>query len=977
MGLREGVIGLWFERMEREVIRVRGARQHNLQDVNVDLPRGQLVVLTGVSGSGKSSLAFDTLYAEGQRRYVQSLSAYARQFLDKLEKPDVDFIEGLSPAVAIEQAHSTPNPRSTIATVTEIYDYLRVLYSVAGRPHDPETGEALVRDTPAEIGEKILAEPEGTRIVVLASVAKSEEGDLRGLMEKLRRQGYVRVRLDGEILELSEELRPERGVPHDLEVVVDRLVVREGVQARLMEAIEAALKWNEHEIAFALSARGQEERLRVFTTAYANPRTGFLMEKLTPQHFSFNTHVGACPRCEGVGTVPRADPELLVPDPTKSIKDGAIKSWWARQPKLKAVQMSSIEALARHFDVDLSVPYERLPEPFRRALMRGTQEAVATGWKTGSHKRSLAKPFEGLQDQVERMHESAQSEALRSRLSRLMNRETCPECQGRRLRPEALAVRLESTGPLGSLAIHEFAALQIDQALEWLEALLVEAGQETYVGELQREILNRVRFLHDVGLGYLTLDRESGTLSGGEMQRIRLATQIGAGLAGVLYVLDEPSIGLHPADNERLIGTLKRLRDLGNTVLVVEHDEDTIRSADHIVELGPGAGPLGGKVTAQGTPGELTESDGSLTGSYLSGRSRIPLPKRRVAPRGATELALEDAVETGWLTIHEASENNLQNVTASFPLGCFVCVTGASGSGKSTLVDDILMRALKRHFYRAKEPPGKHDRITGLNGIDKVIVIDQSPIGRSPRSNPATYTGAFGAIRELFAQLPMARVRGYDAGRFSFNVAGGRCEKCAGDGVLKIDMHFLADVYVTCSQCQGRRYNSETLEVTYKGRSIAEVLEMTIAAAARFFAHHPSIEPRLRALEEVGLGYLKLGQPGNTLSGGEAQRVKIAAELSKKATSRTLYVLDEPTTGLHLADIATLLKVLLRLRDAGNTLIVIEHHLDVIKCADWVLDLGPGGGRLGGQIVAEGTPEEVAECAQSSTGGFLRRLLSR
>ena len=963
--------------MEGEMIRVRGARQHNLQNIDVDLPRGRLVVLTGVSGSGKSSLAFDTLYAEGQRRYVQSLSAYARQFLDRLEKPDVDFIEGLSPAVAIEQAHSTPNPRSTIATVTEIHDYLRVLYAVAGRPHDPETGEALVRDTPEEIGEKILAEPEGTRVVVLAPVAKAEEADLRGLLEKLRRQGYVRVRLDGELVELTEELKPERGVPHDVELVVDRLVIKEGVRARLMEAVEAALKWNEHEVVFSLSTREGAERLRTFTTAYANPRTGYLLEKLTPQHFSFNTHVGACPNCEGVGAIPRADADLLIPDPEKSIVDGAIKTWWARQPKLKAMQMTAIEALARHFEADLSLPYRRLPEGFRTALMRGTEEPIATGWKKGENKRSLAKPFEGLLDQVERMHESAQSDSLRSKLSRLMNPQTCPVCEGKRLRPEALAVQLESTHERGGLGLHEFSSLQIDEAMDWMMSLVVGLEREAYVGELRKEILNRIRFLHEVGLGYLTLNRESGTLSGGEMQRIRLATQIGAGLAGVLYVLDEPSIGLHSTDNERLIATLKRLRDLGNTVLVVEHDEATIRNADHVVELGPGAGPFGGRITAQGTPDEVGAAEGSVTGAYLSGRSRIALPRLRVPPKGASELALEDDVDTGWLTIHGARENNLRNVKAAFPLGCFVCVTGASGSGKSTLVDEILMRALQRHFYRAKDTPGAHDRITGLNGIDKVIVIDQSPIGRSPRSNPATYTGAFGAIRELFAKLPLSRVRGYDLGRFSFNVAGGRCEKCSGDGVLKIDMHFLADVYVTCSQCQGRRYNSETLEVTYKGRSIAEVLDMTIAAAARFFEHHPAIEPRLRALEETGLSYLKLGQPGNTLSGGEAQRVKLAAELSKKATSRTLYVLDEPTTGLHMADIDALMKVLLRLRDAGNTLIVIEHHLDVIKCADWILDLGPGGGHLGGEIVAEGPPEVVAGCEASATGRFLREVLGR
>ena len=940
--------------------------------------------MTGVSGSGKSSLAFDTLYAEGQRRYVQSLSAYARQFLDQMEKPDVDFIEGLSPAVAIEQAHSTPNPRSTIATVTEIYDYLRVLWAVAGVPHDPVTGERLTRTTPEEMGRRILGLPEGTRVVVLAPVVEGEAGDLKGLFEKLRRQGFVRVRVDGEMRELEEDWRPSPRESHVVEVVVDRLVVREGMRARLMESIETALRWNEREIRFWVSGGGREEEVLSFTTAYANARTGYLLEKLTPQHFSFNTHAGACPQCEGVGTVMAADPALLVPDPLKSLAAGAVKTWWSRVPKMKALHEAGVAALARHFAVSMEAPFKELPEVFKQALLYGTEgKAISTGWKTAENRRSVAKPYEGLVREAERLYADAESEALKGQVARFMNPRECPACGGRRLRPEALAVRLNSAFGLASgadrsvdgateagLSIHDFCGLSIEQALGWMQGLVLTDFERGYVSELLKEVVKRLEFLEQVGLGYLALSRESGTLSGGEMQRIRLATQIGAGLAGVLYVLDEPSIGLHPVDTERLIGTLKRLRDLGNSVLVVEHDEGIMRAADWLVELGPGAGAHGGKIVMEGSPGEVAAAEGSLTGAYLSGRLRVSVARERRVPQGQPSLLEAEGTE-GWLTVHGARENNLRGITVGFPLGCFTCVTGPSGSGKSTLVDDILMRALMRHFYGAKAEPGRHEGVTGLGGIDKVIVIDQSPIGRSPRSNPATFTGVFTPIRELYAQLPMARVRGYEAGRFSFNTPGGRCEKCQGDGQLKIDMHFLADVYVTCDQCGGKRYNSETLEVTYKGRSIAEVLEMTVAEAARFFEKHPVIGPKLRALEETGLSYVKLGQPGNTLSGGEAQRVKLAAELGKRATGRTLYVLDEPTTGLHFADIQKLMEVLMRLRDGGNTLIVIEHNVDVIRCADWVIDLGPGGGVNGGQVVAVGTPEQLKKEAASLTGRFL------
>ncbi|MEZ5386150.1 MAG: excinuclease ABC subunit UvrA [Prosthecobacter sp.] len=954
--------------MAEDVIRVRGARQHNLQNIDVDIPRHQFVVLTGVSGSGKSSLAFDTLFAEGQRRYVQSLSAYARQFLDQMQKPEVDFIEGLSPAVAIEQVHSNPNPRSTIATVTEIYDYLRVLYAVAGQPHDPKTGEKLIRSTPPEIADKVLALGEGTRVVVLSPQAPANGTAVRALFEKLKRQGFVRVRLNGEIVEIEDSLKPAASSQHRVEIVIDRLVVRTDSRQRLMEAIESSLHWNEREVQFLVNLDGSEEILS-YTTEFANPRTGYVIERLTPQHFSFNTHLGACPACEGTGTTLTPDATLLVPDESKSLAKGAIKAWWAKHPKLRVVFNRGIEALAQHFEVSMDAPFKALPQAFKDALFHGTGEVlINTGWKKSDTKRSVAKPFEGLLNEVSRLYDNAESEMLRANLTRLMNPQPCVKCAGKRLKPQSLAVRLASGDK--ELNIHEFTALQIRDALDWMRGLKVDEQQKAYVGELQREIVKRIEFLEQVGLGYLALNRESGTLSGGEMQRIRLASQIGAGLAGVLYVLDEPSIGLHPADNERLIKTLLRLRDLGNTVLVVEHDEATMRAADHIIELGPAAGPHGGKLIAQGSPAQIAANANSITGGFLSGKVRI-----QATSHSQTLLTENREPRTeNSLTIHGATAHNLRNVTAAFPLGSFTCVTGPSGSGKSTLVDDILMRALRRHFYDAKDIPAAHESISGIEHLDKVVVIDQSPIGRSPRSNPATYTGAFGPIRELFAQLPLARVRGYNAGRFSFNTPGGRCEKCEGDGSIKIDMHFLADVYVTCEACKGRRYGTETLEVTFKGKNIADVLDMTVSEAARFFDKNPSISPKLRTLEDTGLGYVKLGQSGASLSGGEAQRIKLSTELAKRSTGRTLYVLDEPTTGLHSADIQTLLQVLLRLRDAGNTLIVIEHHLDVIRCADWIIDLGPGGGSEGGHIVATGTLEQIAANENSATGRFLGNL---
>jgi excinuclease ABC subunit A len=957
-------------------IRIRGARQHNLKNISLDIPRNQLVVITGVSGSGKSSLAFDTLYAEGQRRYVQSLSAYARQFLDQLQKPDVDFIEGLSPAVAIEQSHSNPNPRSTIATITEIYDYLRILYAISGIPHDPATGERLTRHTSEQIGQRILDLPEGSKIFLLAPLFPEAEDSLSGLFEKLRRQGFVRIRVDGSIHELDETDPKTLKQGVELEIVVDRLIVREGIRSRLMDSIETTLRWSPQEVRILINAAADgpdSASLLSFNTAYANTRTGYLLEKLTPQHFSFNTHLGACPTCQGVGTLLAPDPKLILPNHELSISAGAIKSWWTRVPKMKQLQQLEIEALARHFAVSTEKPLSELPADFIQALLHGTgSTAISTGWKTAENRRSLAKPFEGLIPEARRLYQNAESEALRTQLSRLMSAQTCAACRGQRLRPEALAVTLESAAmdlPT-ELGIHQLAALSIDQALTWINAIRLSEQQSDYLRDLLREISSRIRFLQQVGLGYLTLDRRSGSLSGGEMQRIRLATQIGSALSGVLYVLDEPSIGLHPADTQRLLDTLTQLRDLGNSVIVVEHDETLIRHADWLVELGPGAGQLGGQLIAQAPPALLHQQPDSITGPYLSGKNRVQVRHQRRQPSSQLPL-LQDSPTEGWLTIHQATEHNLQTITAAFPLHCFTAVTGPSGSGKSTLIESILMRALMRHFHQSKAEPGAHSHLSGLRQIDKVIIIDQEPIGRSPRSNPATFTGLFTPMRELFAKLPAARQRGYDAGRFSFNTPGGRCEKCQGDGQLKIDMHFLADIYVTCDHCQGRRYNSETLEVTFRGRNIAEVLEMTISEAHSFFGKNPVISPKLQCLEATGLGYLKLGQPANTLSGGEAQRIKLAAELSKRSAQHTLYLLDEPTTGLHFADIQKLLEVLFSLRDAGHSIIVIEHNLDVIRNADWIIDLGPGGGPHGGQIVACGPPETIMPHPHSLTGKHL------
>jgi len=974
--------------MAAETIKITGARQHNLKNLSLQIPRQKLVVITGLSGSGKSSLAFDTLYAEGQRRYVESLSAYARQFLDQMQKPDVDFIEGLSPAIAIEQRSSASNPRSTIATTTEIYDYLRVLFSSIGQPHDPATGQPVFKQTAQSIVDALLALGDSEcRLVLLAPLVQRQTGEFRDVLEKIKREGFVRARIDGEIVELGnsqQEVRLGKGEAHTIEAVVDRIAIRDGVRQRLADSVETALKWGGGKLVAltqgASDRAGDRWTEHRYSTDFTNPETGFTIPQLTPKHFSFNSHLGACATCHGLGTELVCDPDLMIADPQKTLDQGAVTPWARAVKRMQKYYAGVLGSLARAYKVPTDLPFADLPEAFKNALFYGTGDrAIELVWGDAVRRTRVAKPFEGLIAQLARLYEESSSELTRNRIRAYMSRRPCEICRGARLRPEILAVTIRGSHFRESehgLGIHEICRLTISEAKMFLESLLLTDQQRLIAAEVLREILGRLRFLDEVGLSYLSLDRESGTLSGGEAQRIRLATQIGSGLAGVLYVLDEPSIGLHQRDNDRLIGTLRRLRDLGNTVIVVEHDEDTIRAADHVLDLGPGAGVRGGQLVAQGTVEEILAAGNSLTGDYLSGRLSIPVPKYRTRPAGNRELAIDDrSLSSGWLTVTGACENNLQQITASFPLGCFTCVTGVSGSGKSTLVDDILRRALFRHFYSSKDRPGKHKAILGLDQVDKAIVIDQAPIGRTPRSNPVTYTGAFAPIRALFAQLPASRIRGYDQGRFSFNVRGGRCDNCEGDGVIKIEMHFLADVYVECEVCRGRRYNRETLEVTYKGKNIADVLDMTVDEAARFFRNVPTLSDRLTALEDVGLGYVRLGQSATTLSGGEAQRVKLAAELAKKATGRTVYILDEPTTGLHFADIHKLLEVLLKLRDAGNTLIVIEHNLEMIKCADWVIDMGPEGGGAGGRIVGEGTPERIAALEDSHTGRYLRRIL--
>ncbi|PYK96020.1 MAG: excinuclease ABC subunit UvrA [Verrucomicrobia bacterium] len=975
--------------MAKEFIRIGGAREHNLKNLTLDIPRDKLVVITGLSGSGKSSLAFDTIFAEGQRKYVESLSAYARQFLDQMQKPEVDYIEGLSPAIAIEQRGSGANPRSTIATTTEIYDYLRLLFANVGQPHCPVSGEPITHQTTSDVVDRILALPPRTRVMLLAPVVKDQKGEFRDVIERLAREGFVRARIDRQLVELAANVRVQLDPrqKHTIEVVVDRLVVDDKIRIRLSDSVETALKWGEgrllvlHQPPEARGPRREEGEAghsalqsgphvggysdpwteTLYSTRLYSPATGQSFDTLAPKHFSFNSPFGACPVCHGLGQKMVFDEGLIVPDPEKSIEQGAILPWRRGGKRMVAYYKSLLRAVSQHYSQSLEASYKALTDDFKRVLLRGSgsEEIEFQFWRTGKMSR-IMRPFEGVVPNLERLYQESESEFTKNRLKAFMSPQPCDACGGRRLKPEILAVTLgdeapeaksgtrnskpKTARPIPGLSIMDVCALSIAEADEFFAELKLSDFQRKIAAEIIKEIRSRLRFLRDVGLGYLTLDRESGTLSGGEAQRIRLATQIGAGLVGVLYILDEPSIGLHQRDNEKLLKTLEGLRELGNSVLVVEHDAETIRRADYVIDLGPGAGVHGGEVVASGTLSEVVADSRSLTARYLRGELSIPVPRKRIKP----------SRDRGWLEVLGARENNLKDLDARIPLGT---------------------RALFRRLHGSKERPGAHRELRGMENLDKVIVIDQTPIGRTPRSNPATYTGMFNSIRDLFAKLPTSKVRGYGPGRFSFNVKGGRCEKCQGDGLIKIEMHFLPPVYVTCEACNGKRYNRETLEITYKGMNIADVLAMTVDETVNFFRAVPQIYEPCLTLAEVGLGYIRLGQQATTLSGGEAQRIKLAAELGRKSTGHTLYILDEPTTGLHFHDVAKLLEVLFKLRASGNTLLVIEHNLDVIKMADWILDLGPEGGAGGGRIVAEGPPEEIARCDGSYTGQFLRRVL--
>jgi excinuclease ABC subunit A len=935
-----------------DLIRIRGARTHNLKNLSLELPRNRLVVITGLSGSGKSSFAFDTLYAEGQRRYVESLSAYARQFLELMAKPEVDLIEGLSPAIAIEQKAASHNPRSTVGTVTEIHDYLRLLYARAGTPYCPDHQLALEAQTVAEMVDQVAALPPDSRLMILAPVIAGRKGEQADLFEELRAQGFTRVRIDGKVHELDAIPRMAKNVKHSIDVVIDRLRARPDARQRLAESLETALRHADGKTVVVEADTGKEH---LFSAKYACPVCDYSLPELEPRLFSFNNPVGACPRCDGLGTVEYFDPKRIVAHPNLSLASGAIRGWDRRNH----FYYSMLESLARHYEFDIEAPWEMLPERIQQLILEGSgREQIAFRYPS-ERGRSTVKEhaFEGVIPNHERRYRETDSAVVREELGKLRSLRTCPECNGSRLRREARHVKVAEK------TIYEVSHWPLRQTSGFFKDLKLPGSRGEVAARIVREIVNRLEFLVNVGLDYLSLDRSAETLSGGEAQRIRLASQIGSGLTGVMYVLDEPSIGLHQRDNARLIRTLKQLRDLGNSVIVVEHDEEAIRAADHVVDMGPGAGEAGGRIIAQGTPAQVIANPESLTGRYLSRSLTIALPPWR--KRAKQKLVLEGA-----------SGNNLKDVDLELPLGVLVCVTGVSGSGKSTLVNDTLYAAVARHLYGSSAEPAPHLALSGLEQIDKVVAVDQSPIGRTPRSNPATYTGLFTPIRELFAGVPEARQRGYDAGRFSFNVKGGRCEACQGDGVTRVEMHFLPDIYVACDVCHGKRYNRETLEVRYKGRTIQEVLELTAAEAAEFFSAVPPIARKLQTLMDVGLGYVRLGQSATTLSGGEAQRVKLALELSKRDTGRTLYILDEPTTGLHFHDIKLLLEVLTRLRDAGNTLIVIEHNMDVIKTADWIVDLGPEGGDGGGRIVAQGTPEQVAATEGSHTGTVLRGALT-
>ena len=937
-------------------ITVRGAREHNLKNIDVAIPRDKLTVITGLSGSGKSSLAFDTIYAEGQRRYVESLSAYARQFLELMGKPDVDSIEGLSPAISIEQKTTSKNPRSTVGTVTEIHDYMRLLWARVGVPYSPATGLPIEAQTVSQMVDRVMAMAEGTRLLLLAPVVRDRKGEYRKELAELQRRGFTRVKVDGTLYEIGDVPALNRKIKHEIEAVVDRVVVRDGIAPRLADSFETALGMSDG-VVYAEHPDGTNRT--VFSSRFACPVSGFTIEEIEPRLFSFNSPHGACPACDGLGREMFFDPQMVVPDERLGLSEGAVAPWTGAQ---SPYYDQTLQSLARHFKVTTKTPWRDLPENVRDGVLYGTgSEPIAFTYKDGIRSYTVTKPFEGVLKNLQRRWQETDSAWVREEMSRYQAEKPCAACAGARLKPEALSVRV------GGKNIAEASELSILKALDWFQDVLptLTPQRAEIAGRILREIVDRLRFLVDVGLDYLTLARGSATLSGGESQRIRLASQIGSGLTGVLYVLDEPSIGLHQRDNERLLGTLRRLRDLGNTVLVVEHDEDAIRAADHLIDMGPAAGVNGGFVVAEGTPPEVAANPKSLTGDYLSGRRRIEVPMLR---RQVTQ-------KSPALRVIGARGNNLKNLTATFPLGTFTCVTGVSGGGKSTLVVDTLYKAASRRLMGSGQVPSAHERIEGLEQLDKIIDIDQSPIGRTPRSNPATYTDLFAPIRDWFAELPESRARGYKAGRFSFNVKGGRCEACQGDGLIKIEMHFLPDVYVKCDTCKGRRYNRETLEIKFRDKSIAEVLEMTVEEAVPYFSAQSRIHDRLKILQQVGLGYISLGQQATTLSGGEAQRIKLSKELARRATGRTLYILDEPTTGLHFEDVRKLLEVLHALVDQGNTVIVIEHNLEVIKTADWILDLGPEGGDGGGRIVAEGTPEDIVANPDSYTGQFLVPLL--
>ncbi len=938
--------------MTQDYIKVRGARAHNLKNIDVDIPRDKLVVITGLSGSGKSSLAFDTIYAEGQRRYVESLSAYARQFLGQMDKPDVDYIEGLSPAISIDQKTTSRNPRSTVGTVTEVYDYLRLLYARIGRPHCPKCGREISQQTIQQMVDQVMTLPEKTRLQILAPLVKGKKGEHTKVLEEIRKGGYVRARVNGETRDLSEEILLTKTKKHSIEVVVDRISLKPDSAARIADSLGTALKLGEGNVIVEQIDAGET----LFSENFACPDCGIAMEEISPRLFSFNSPFGACPTCTGLGANLKVDIDLVIPDHSKSLNKGAIYPW---AKSVSAYYPKMLKAVSENLLFEMDTPLKELSEEQWEGLLYGTKTPIRFQYNNiFDQPKTYSAPFEGLIPYLERRHREASSDAVRTEIEQYMSQNACPACAGRRLKPEALAVTI------GDLSVDRLTNLPITDALDFLNDLALTEKEQIIAHQVLKEIRERLGFLVNVGLDYLTLGRAAGTLSGGEAQRIRLATQIGSSLMGVLYVLDEPSIGLHQRDNARLLATLQRLRDLGNTLLVVEHDEETMLAADQIIDIGPGAGIHGGKVVAQGTLLEIKANPESVTGQYLSGKKQIPVPTVRRSANGK------------WLQVLGAGENNLKNINVQIPLGLFTCVTGVSGSGKSTLINDIIYKGLASRFNGGRHRPGAHQEILGLEHLEKVIDIDQSPIGRTPRSNPATYTGVFDFIRELFSQTTEAKIRGYKAGRFSFNVKGGRCEACHGDGIIKIEMHFLPDVYVPCEVCRGQRYNRETLEVHYKSKHIAQVLDMTVDEATEFFKAVPKIARKMLTLQDVGLGYIRLGQPATTLSGGEAQRIKLATELSRRSTGTTIYILDEPTTGLHIADVDRLLEVLHRLVDAGNTVLIIEHNLDVIKTADYLIDLGPEGGNRGGEVIITGTPEEVAACSKSYTGQFLKRYLS-